>query len=161
MNTIIIGLGNPILGDDGIGWKVVEEFIKQKRYAESTVTVDCMSVGGLTLMERMVGFRRAILIDALQTGNFTPGTVIKLRLEDVSEQRAGHIASAHDVNLMTAVQLGREMGAQLPDMIFVIGIEAHRVYDISEDLSPEIRSAIPHAVQYISELLNEIDSQEE
>ena len=156
MNTIVIGLGNPILGDDGIGWKVAEELSKRELANSIPFEVDCLSVGGLTLMERMVGFKRAILIDALQTGKYPPGTVVKLRLEDVPEKRAGHIASAHDVNLDTALHLGREMGAQLPEEIYVIGIEAQRVYEISEELSPTIRSAIPRAIQYVSELLQTV-----
>jgi hydrogenase maturation protease len=157
MKTIIIGLGNPILGDDGIGWKVSEEIKKSDIFKSTSIEVDCLAVGGLTLMERMVGFQRAILVDALQTGKYPPGTVVKLRLEDVPEKRAGHIASAHDVNLKVAIQLGREMGAQLPEEIYIVGIEAQRVYDISEEISPLIRSAIPYAIQYICELLQTVD----
>ena len=149
-------LGNPILGDDGIGWKVAEEIIKQKFFESTTVEVDCLAVGGLTLMERMVGYQRAILIDAIQTGTRTPGSVVTMRLEDVPEQRAGHITSAHDVSLLTAIQLGREMGVQLPEMIFIVGIEAQRVYDISEELSPSLRSIIPNAIQLVNDLVQSV-----
>lgn len=62
----------------------------------------------------MVDFRRAILVVTLQTGIYSPGTVVKLRLEDVPEHRAGYIASAYDMSLMTAIQLEHEMGSQLP-----------------------------------------------
>jgi hydrogenase maturation protease len=59
MKTIIIGLGNPILGDDGVGWKVVEELGKLDHSKSKSIEVDCLSVGGLTLMERMVGYHHA------------------------------------------------------------------------------------------------------
>jgi hydrogenase maturation protease len=74
-------------------------------------------------------------------------------MQDLPERLAGHIASAHDVNLHTALQLGLEMGAQLPDKIYIVGIEAQRVYDISEELSPIINAAVPYAVQCVCELL--------
>lgn len=161
MNTIIIGLGNPILGDDGVGWRVAEELKKLDLLKKSSIEIDCLSVGGLTLMERIVGYHHAILIDAIQTGKHSPGTVVQMRLEDIPERYTGHIASAHDVNLHTAIQLGLEMGAQIPGEIYIVGIEAQRVYDISEELSPIISAAVPHAVQYVCELLQTIGSQED
>ena len=153
MGTIVIGLGNPILGDDGVGWVVAEEISKLKSCESTEVVVDCLSVGGLTLMEHLVGFDRAIVVDALQTTLHPVGTVIHLQLEDLPEQIAGHLASAHDVNLKTALQLGREMGAQLPEEIIIIGIEANYVNDFSKELSPQVRAAVPQAIQIIYNLL--------
>jgi Ni,Fe-hydrogenase maturation factor len=58
VKTLIVGLGNPILGDDGVGWKVLEQ-IKQ-RYQEKGIPepfeTDFLAVGGLRLMERLVGY---------------------------------------------------------------------------------------------------------
>jgi len=156
MKTILIGLGNPILGDDGVGWKVAEEISRMELFKSKSVEVDCLSVGGLTLMERLVGYNRAILVDALQTGEHPLGSVILIRLEDLPDHIAGHMTSVHDVNLKTALQLGREMGAQLPEQIYVVGIEAQHVYDISEDLSPIILSAVPNAIQYVCKLLQTV-----
>jgi hydrogenase maturation protease len=153
MKTIVIGLGNPILGDDGVGWKVAEEITKLERYKSSSVVVECLAVGGLTLMEHLAGYNRAILVDAIQTTLHPVGTIIHMRLEDLPEQVTGHLASAHDVNLKTALQLGREMGAHLPKQIIIVGIEAKQISDFSENLSPSVMAAIPQAVQFISDLL--------
>ena len=153
MKTIVIGLGNPILGDDGVGWVVAEEISKLKSCESTEVIVDCLSVGGLTLMEHLVGFDRAIVVDALQTTLHPVGTVIHLQLEDLPEKFAGHLASAHDVNLKTALQLGREMGAQLPGEIIIIGIEANYVNDFCKELSPQVKAAVPQAIQIIYNLL--------
>ncbi|MBI5713137.1 MAG: hydrogenase maturation protease [Chloroflexi bacterium] len=65
MKTVVIGLGNPILGDDGVGWRVVEAV--QEQINDSSVDVDCAAVGGITLMEHLIGYDRAILIDAVIT----------------------------------------------------------------------------------------------
>ena len=153
MKTIVIGLGNPILGDDGVGWEVAQEISKLELCISSSVVVDCLSVGGLTLMERLVGFNRAIVVDALQTALHPVGTVIHMKLEDLPEQVAGHMTSAHDVNLKTALQLGREMGAHLPDEIIIVGIVVNSVIDFSKDLSPKVESAVPKAVKLVCECL--------
>jgi len=76
-----------------------------------------------------------------------------MKLEDLPEQIAAHLTSAHDVNLKTALQLGREMGAQLPEEIIFIGIAAEYVTNFSNELSPTIQNAIPQAVERISNLL--------
>lgn len=151
--TIIIGLGNPILGDDGVGWRVAEEISNSKSNLPQSVDVDCLSVGGLALMEHMAGYDQAILIDALQTGSKTPGTVLLLSLDDLPDQFAGHLSSTHDVNLVTALNLGREMGLQIPNQIIIIGIEAKRVYDFSEEMSTDMKRAIPKAVELIHTIL--------
>jgi len=153
MKTIVIGLGNPILGDDGVGWKVAEEITKVELCTSSSVVVECLSVGGLTLMECLAGYSRAILVDAIQTTQHPVGTIIHMKLEDLPEQVAGHLTSAHDVNLKTALQLGCEMGAQLPEQIIIVGIEVKHISDFSENLSPSVRAAIPQAVQLINNLL--------
>jgi len=153
MKTIVIGLGNPILGDDGVGWKVAEEISGLVLSKSDSIVVDCLSVGGLSLMEHMIGYNRAILVDTLQTGLHPPGTVIQMQLEDLPDQLAGHLVSAHDANLKTALQLGREMGVELPEQITIVGIEAQHVYDFTEVLSPDVMAAVPQAVQLVSDIL--------
>jgi hydrogenase maturation protease len=106
-------------------------------------------------MEHLVGYHRAILIDALQTGLHPSGTVIQLQLDDLPEQASGHMVSAHDASLKTALQFGHEMGVQLPKQIIVVGIEAERVFDFSDTLSPEISEAIPQAVKMVYDLLSQ------
>jgi hydrogenase maturation protease len=154
--TIIIGLGNPILGDDGVGWKVIAELSNINLGNSQTIDIDCLSNGGLTLMERLVGYHRAILVDALQTGQYAPGTVMCLQLDDLPDRKTGHMSSAHDVNFKTALQLGREMGIRLPEQIIIIGIEAQRVIDFSEELSTGVEAAVPQAVQLISDILQTV-----
>jgi hydrogenase maturation protease len=157
VKTIIIGLGNPILGDDGVGCVVAQEISKLALFVSGSVVVECLSAGGLTLMESLAGYHRAILVDAVQTGLHRPGTVIQLPLDDLPEQASSHMISAHDASLKTALQLGHEMGVQLPKQIIVVGIEAEQVYDFSDTLSSRISEAIPEAVQVVCNLLIQPD----
>jgi hydrogenase maturation protease len=144
-NSLVIGLGNPILGDDGFGWRVAEEV----RKAVEGVEVDCLAVGGLALMERMVGYDRVILVDAMYSGQKPPGSLACFPLSKLPDASAGHSGSAHDVSLAQALELGRRMGADLPEEVTVVAVEAENVYDFSETLSPAIQAAVPEAVDVI------------
>lgn len=157
MGTLIVGLGNPILGDDGVGWRVAEEVRQRISNTQYPVTqeglgvgdwpveVDCVSLGGLSLMERMVGYDRAILIDAIATGRMPAGTVTRFTLEELPVPGAGHTTSAHDTSLHTALEIGRAMGARLPDEVTIIAVESPQVYDFSEELSPPVAAAVRRA----------------
>lgn len=153
MKTIVIGLGNPILGDDGVGWAVVSRLRPQ--IESFGAEVDWMAEGGLGLMERVVGYERLIVVDSLETGQFPTGTVVTLKLDDLPNPFIGHMGSAHETNLRTALELGRNLGAQVPDQVDIVAIESPYVYDFSEALSAEIESAVPQAASCVLALLEE------
>ena len=160
MKTLVVGLGNPILGDDGVGWRIAER-VQQRvqndsavRSPHSEIDVDCVSLGGLSLMERLIDYECAILIDSIGTGQHPIGTAYHFRLDDLYDPTSGHTTAAHDVSLMTAIQIGRSLGAALPDRIDVVAIESPYVYDFSEELTPPVAAAVPQAVELVMDLLN-------
>jgi hydrogenase maturation protease len=154
MKTIVVGLGNPILGDDGVGWKVAEE-VKRHLDPDSHVRIECASLGGISLMEKLIGYDRAILIDAF-TADASDGSISVLRLDHLPNYSAYHIASIHDTSLQNAIELGRSMGAQLPHDITVVGIATQTIYDFSEELSPAVASVVPCASCIVLDMLKEI-----
>lgn len=151
MKTLILGLGNPLLKDDSVGLRVASQ-LESQLPDRSGVDVDEDYWGGLRLMERMIGYDRAIIIDAICYGG-DPGTVYVLSPEDVPTQRS---ASAHDVNLSTALQFGRAAGAPLPaeEDIQLVAIEAEDVHTFDESLTPAVESAVPRAVEAVLRVLN-------
>ncbi len=154
--TLVVGLGNPILGDDGVGWRVAERVaaLLPPALAEA-VEVECFALGGLSLMERMVGYGRAIVIDAITTGA-PDGQVRSLALEDLDgppETAWAHATAVHDTSLRNALRLGRALGARLPDRVDVVGVEASDLYSFSEDLTPDVSAAVPIAVEAVLALL--------
>jgi hydrogenase maturation protease len=162
MKTLIIGLGNPILGDDGVGWVVAEKVRaalinpQSKILNSQSIEVDCASLGGLSLMERLTGAERVILVDAIFTGTHPVGTVSRFKLEELPDLSAGHSASAHDTSLRNALHVGRDMDILLPkdEDVTIVTIEAENVYDFSQELSPAVSAAVPFALQQVLELLN-------
>ena len=151
MKTIIIGLGNPILGDDGVGWKVAEE-VKKQMPPHPSMTVEFLSLGGISLMEHLIGYERAILIDAIASER-EPGSVITSKLMEMPDVSAFHTTSVHDTSLQNALKLGKAMGAVLPEQVTVVGIATNHVYDFSEELSLPVAQAVSTATQIVIDLL--------
>jgi hydrogenase maturation protease len=156
MKTIVIGLGNPILGDDGVGWKVAEKVSQllashPERQAYG-IDVEFLSLGGISLMEHLIGYQRAILIDAV-TSERAPGSVIVSNLDELPDTSAFHTTSAHDTSLQNALKLGKTMGAELPSEVLVVGIAATHIYDFGEELSPPVAGAVAKAAELVIDLL--------
>lgn len=154
-SMIIIGLGNPILGDDGFGWVVASELETQLASRNLRVEIEYASLGGLSLMERLIGYDGAILIDTIRLGQKPAGTLYSIPLAELPDYSAGHTASSHDTTLRAAIQMGRSLGAHLPDKIWVVGVESKNTYDFSEELSPEIAAEVQVAVQCIIDLIDQ------
>jgi hydrogenase maturation protease len=155
MKTLVIGLGNPILGDDGVGWRVAEAVAKATA-DQPDIEVDCFSLGGLSLMERLTGCGHAILIDAIFTGAKPVGTVSLFTLNELPDVVAGHTTAPHDTSLRNALNVGRSMDISLPrdEDVFIVAVEAENVYDFSETLSQPVEAAVPQAVQTVLELVH-------
>jgi hydrogenase maturation protease len=158
-HTIVVGLGNPVLGDDGVGWWVADE-VERRLVAEaaagrtiSGVEVERLGVGGLRLMEFLTGYDAAILVDAAEFPDRPPGEVRSCALEELADHTAGHLDSAHDASLRTALDLGRKLGASLPSTIHAVTIQALRTDEFGEDLSPEVAAAVPAAAAAVMALL--------
>jgi hydrogenase maturation protease len=154
VRTLVLGLGNAILGDDGVGLRVARE-VARRLPASSGVTVAEEDRGGLALVEQLAGFDRAMLVDAIQTGA-PAGTLHTLGVRSVPTQRT---ATAHGINLRTALELGRRSGLALPAeaAISILGIEAKDVLTFGETLTPEVEQAIPRAVEAVEVWLAQED----
>jgi len=155
MKTLVIGLGNPILGDDGVGWKIVSEVSDTlpATKGHTPIEFDYLSLGGLSLMERMLGYERVVLVDSMETGQNPVGSVRGFPLASLSDPMAGHSASAHDTSLITALKTAESLGAEIPKHVDVVAVEAQNVYDFSEELSPSVAAAVPEAVQAVLDLI--------
>jgi hydrogenase maturation protease len=151
MRTLILGLGNPLLKDDSIGLRVAQE-LRTRINGDPAIEIGEDYWGGLRLMERMIGFDRAIIVDAICT-DAAPGTIHVLTPDDIPTQRS---ASVHDVNLSTALELGRHAGAKLPasEDIMLVGVEAADVQTFDESLSPEVEMVLPEVVGTVLSALN-------
>jgi len=146
LKTIIIGLGNPIVSDDSVGIKVSRE-LKGRLNGYDGIDIAEAYAGGIRLMDVMVGYEKAIIVDAIVTGSFVPGTIHSLSISDLVSTR--NIVSTHDTNLSTALEMGRMLGLSLPSEIDIWGIEAMDVETFSEELTEDVANAVPLVIQKI------------
>ena len=149
MKTLILGLGNPILGDDGVGPRVVELLRTLFDSTDLTFKESCAS--GLDLLEEITGYHRLIIIDAIQTESGRVGQVRRLTLDNFTSSRLS--GSPHSLDLATAVELGKKMGGQVPYQIDIFAVEVAEVNEFSESFTPEVEQAIPLVVDMVAKEL--------
>ncbi|MFC1945078.1 hydrogenase maturation protease [Chloroflexota bacterium] len=150
MRTIILGLGNPILSDDGVGLRVAREL--EGRVSGEAVEVVETGMAGLYLLDLMASYDRAIIVDAVQTEGGEPGRVYRLSPEALDVTR--NAALPHDVHLATALELGRRLDMPLPREIVIFAIEVADSSTFGEELTPEATEAVPLCVDMIIGELN-------
>ncbi len=146
MRTLVLGLGNPILSDDSVGFRVIEAL--ENRYYEPEVTVMATGLAGLGLLDLILGYDKVIIIDSIQTKEGNVGQIYRLNADDFATTR--HAASPHDVNLATALELGRRLGLAMPREIIIFAIEVQDVTTFGESCTPQVEQAIPRAVQMVA-----------
>jgi len=148
MKTLVLGLGNPILTDDGVGIHVVRAAVAQYVPADA-VTFAEASVGGLRLLDALAGYDRLILVDAIQTSGGRSGDVYQLAASDLLASL--HSGSTHDMSLHTALDLGRRLGMKLPGDgdIVILAVEAEDVLTFSDSCTQAVARAIPRAVEAV------------
>ena len=143
MKTLVLGLGNPILTDDGVGvW--VAEAVRKALPPDLPVEICEVSVGGLRLMERMLGYDRVILVDALQPGDGVPGAFRRLTFQELKAiSPTQHSVCGHDTGVVTAVEAAERMGFPVPREIVVYGIAVEDILNFNDGPTPAVAAAIP------------------
>ncbi len=143
-STLVLGMGNPILSDDGVGLEVARRL--QEGLLPDGVDVQQSEVAGLRLLELLKGYDKVVIVDALRTGR-APGDVVRYEARDF---RGGHrYGSAHSIGLETALELGRRMGLPMPDDVTVFAIEAADVETFGEEFSPPVAAAAGKVVELV------------
>ena len=150
LKTLVLGLGNPILTDDSAGCRVAMAL--QAKLHRPDVDIKEASIAGLDFLDTLSGYDRTIIIDAIQTGKGKPGKIYRFGPEALADTR--HAASPHDINLATALELGKKLNLPLPREITIFAIEAADVTNFSEDCTPGVARAIPQCVALVLKELN-------
>ncbi len=144
---MILGLGNPILGDDGIGC-FVSELIGSRIPEDSGVTILSASVSPIRLLDEISGYERLVIIDSITTGRAEPGELLEIRFP-----RNGTLpVSAHHISIDQLLPAGNALGLSMPKYVKVYGIEIIRPEEYSDTLSPVLRKRLPEIAEEIIEL---------
>ena len=147
--TLVLGMGNPILSDDGVGLLVAERL--RTSALPDGVEVLQSEAAGLRLLELVRGFTRVIIIDALKSPaevEREPGEIVRYEAKDF---RGGHrYGSAHSIGLDTVLELGQRLGYDMPEEVTVFAIEAVDVETFGEELSPPVAEAAERVLGLIA-----------
>ena len=148
MRIRIIGLGNSILTDDGVGIYAAREI--GRRLAEigrPDIDIVESEVAGFQLMELMAGWNHVILVDSIQFEGLKPGTVVRIEPDDLHTSL--RLRSVHDIDLPTALELGRRMGLEMPTKLTIFGIQAQDALSLGESLTEAATRGLNEAVDLV------------
>jgi hydrogenase maturation protease len=138
MDTLILGMGNPILKDDGVGLRVAEK-LQDKIHSQNT-TVMVTELGGINLLELLVGYDQAIIIDSIKTSKGKPGHIYRLGPESILGSR--HTNSTHGIDFAAILELGKRLGMKMPQKIVIFAIEAEDISTFGEKCTLAVNQAI-------------------
>lgn len=142
---VVVGLGNPLLSDDGVGVHAAR--LLAERLAGAPVDVLQSSWGGMRFIDLLAGYDRAIIVDAIEWRRGPPGTVYRLTADEaIPTLRA---VSYHDLSLGSALALGRALDIPLPAETVFFAVEAEVTRTFGETLTPAVEAALPEIVRRV------------
>lgn len=149
VRTLVLGLGNDILTDDSVGLRVAAA-LQTRVQARSDITVLQTAEMGLALLDIVTGYKRLVLVDAVQTGQSPPGFVHEIDGADLSTLPA---VSPHFLGVGEAFALGRKLGFPVPSEVRIFAIEVQDPFTVGTELTPALSSALAAIVQRVEAAL--------
>jgi hydrogenase maturation protease len=155
IKILILGIGNELAGDDIIGIKAVQEAAK---IGPPTVDYKQISTGGLQILETMLGYDKVLIVDSIETNSPTKRI---LKLDEKNFTDATFLASPHDVNFPTAMEIGKKTVPELmPKVIKIIGIEIPIQEKVTDEVLPETIEKLPLLKKMIIDEINQFFDEE-
>jgi hydrogenase maturation protease len=142
--TRIIGLGNPLRGDDGVGVRVVRELAAQS--LPTHIEVVDGGTQGLGLINLWAGQKRVILVDAVDIGK-SPGQFVRFTLDGTHLLGDDHHLSVHAAGLRDALLLAQVLN-MLPPEVIIFGVQPNQL-EWDSTLSPEVEATLPKLIAAI------------
>jgi hydrogenase maturation protease len=148
--TLIIGLGNPLLGDEGIGVRVIGE-LRELELPDGVELADG-GTSGLRIISLMEGYQRVIIVDAADMDRL-PGCVVRFTPSEAQFKTEETPLSLHQIGLVEALALAGALEVA-PAEVVILGIQPGRIEGVV-GLSPEVEGAIPRVIRMV---LDELDA---
>ena len=133
IETVVIGVGNPLMGDDGLGIAVLERLRSGWRFDPPVELVDG-GTWGLNLLPIVERARRVLFVDAINVDR-DPGTLVELDREAIPRFLARKL-SPHQIDVKEVLALA-ELRGTLPEEIFAVGLQPDSI-EMRTSLSPSV-----------------------
>jgi hydrogenase maturation protease len=156
--TLILGLGNDLYGDDGVGIHIIQQLeqdaVCREEFTDCLAGTDLLasSLTGLALLDVIVGYDRLIIIDTIKRSRPITG---RIHVMDAGDLRDIPGPSPHYVSIPQTITMGSQLGLHVPGSISVIGVEAKNLYHLGEGLSEDMQEAVPGILQSLKNVLTE------
>lgn len=143
VKTLILGLGNELLSDDAVG--ILAARALRERLKDKADVVES-ALSGMALLDLFLGYERAIIIDAVKTGQSPPGTIYELTPSDLSTVLA---PSPHYAGLPELIAIATALKLDFPKVIKIFAMEVEDPYTIGGKLSSAVAQAFHELVQRV------------
>lgn len=144
-SVLVLGLGNILLGDDGLGVAAVGALEARYTVPQSVRVVDGGTLG-LALLDELAGAENAILVDAILTGA-PPGTPVRLEGDAVAPAVEARL-SPHQVGVADLLAAA-ELTGVLPRRLVLLGLVPGSL-ELQVGCSPHVRAALPDLVDRVA-----------
>ena len=151
MKTLIIGLGNTIKGDDGVGIYVAREL--KSRLNDNNIDIKETHYSGLKLMDLVYDYEKVVIIDALKDGSKGAGEVRLFKPQNNNFDSTSH--NLHNMNFVKNYSLLKKTYSRMPDDFKIIGISIKGADSFKEGLSPEIKRKLPEITRRVIKFIKE------
>jgi hydrogenase maturation protease len=148
--TLVLGIGNILLRDEGIGVRVVEA-LKTMPLPPDVELVDG-GTAGADLIDVLAQRQNVIIVDAVQS-DAPPGTILKLTPRDLLESRDTAL-SLHDLDVPQTLAMTRLLGCA-PEQVIIIGIVPESI-DPGMELTPALQALVPRIVRLVREQIQNL-----
>jgi len=158
-SIIVLGLGNLLKSDDGIGIHAIQQLQKDPRTPSVVRLVDGGTLG-LELLQYAWCCSHLLVLDAVDFGA-APGAIVTLNSEDFGHIKGG--TTVHDLGFSDLLAAMKLVGAE-PPAVRLIGVQPETTR-LGTDLSKPVASALPHlvneAIAQVGEWLKEMSEEPE
>ena len=144
--TVVVGVGNPILSDDVVGLAVAR-LVHERVAGEHDVELTEAAVGGFELVEMLVGYDRAVIIDAIQTEGGCAGDCHLVDLKGLAPTDPP--AMTHQIGLVEGLELARRLGMKIPTYLRVYAVEVADPYTFGTEMTEQVKAAVPRIAERI------------
>jgi hydrogenase maturation protease len=143
--VMLLGLGNDIRCDDGVGFLIVREAAKRLGNPANIEVVECPQMG-LEILDHFIGRDVVIIVDSVMTGKAPVGSIIELEEADLKPLT---VTSIHYLGVPETLEIGRALGENIPATVRIIAVEVADPYTVGTNMTREVEAAIPLAVEKV------------
>jgi hydrogenase maturation protease len=141
--VLILGLGNAILCDDGVGIKAIRFLAETGPHPG--IDLKEAEVAGFALLDLLEGYDRAVVIDAVRVRDAEPGDIVVFSSESLEPSL--HLVAGHQIDLPSALEMGRQLDRPVPHTVHIVGVQVLDDRTFDEHCTPAVEAAVPSAAR--------------